>query len=160
MTLHVACAMPHPMFETWFAAAASSLAGVNDLPADLTTPANPEDNGLGKGWLKKQLSRKYIEPVDQLRFTAGMDLALCRQQLALVRQALPRTRPTPAAGPSTRAAARVPGSTSSNRAGLTMSDTLNPIPSSVALRAMPAGKGPSSPATAVETSRAGGRAVG
>ncbi|HEV3255249.1 MAG TPA: DUF4276 family protein [Gemmataceae bacterium] len=75
----IACVLPYPMFETWFAAAASSLAGMNDLPADLTTPEDPEGKGLGKGWIKKQLARKYSEPVDQPRFAAKMDLALCRR---------------------------------------------------------------------------------
>jgi hypothetical protein len=75
----IACVLPNPMFETWFAATAASLAGQNGLPADLTTPADPEGNRLGKGWLRRQLlPRKYSETVDQPRFTARMDLALCR----------------------------------------------------------------------------------
>jgi Domain of unknown function (DUF4276) len=73
----IACVMPHPMFETWFVAAASSLAGVNGLPAKLTVPNDPEQSGLGKAWLKKQLPWKYSETVDQPRFTAKMDLSLC-----------------------------------------------------------------------------------
>jgi hypothetical protein len=75
----IVCVLPHPMFEVWFAAAASSLAGVNGLPADLATPQDPEGQGLGKGWLKRQLPRKYSETVDQPRFAAKMDLNLCRQ---------------------------------------------------------------------------------
>lgn len=74
----IACVLPHPMFETWFVAAASSLAGQNDLPANLVAPADPEAKGLGKGWLKKRLPRKYIETVDQARFVARMDLRQCR----------------------------------------------------------------------------------
>src|SRR5262245_42823751 len=74
----IACVLAHPMFETWFAACASSLAGHNDLPADLTTLPDPEGQGLGKGWLKKLLPRKYVEPVDQPRFVSKMDLAMCR----------------------------------------------------------------------------------
>jgi hypothetical protein len=77
----IACVLLNPMFETWFVAAASSLAGFNDLPADLTTPDDPEGNRYGKGWIKKHLSgkRKYSETIDQPRFAAKMDLALCRQ---------------------------------------------------------------------------------
>ena len=75
----IACILPSPMFETWFAAAASSLAGVNGLPADLTTPEDPEEKGLGKGWIKKLLLRKYSETVDQPRFAARIDLAACRR---------------------------------------------------------------------------------
>jgi hypothetical protein len=71
--------MPHPMFETWIVAAASSLAGVNGLPDPLTTPQDPEGKGLGKAWLKKQLPRKYSETVDQPRFVAKMDMMLCSQ---------------------------------------------------------------------------------
>jgi len=67
------------MFEVWFAAAASSLAGVNGLPAELETPNDPEGNGVGKGWLKKLLFRKYSETIDQPRFAAKIDLNLCRQ---------------------------------------------------------------------------------
>jgi hypothetical protein len=99
----IACVLPHHMFETWFAAAASSLAGVNDLPADLATPANPEENGLGKGWLKKLLRRRYKEPVDQPRFASKMDLALCRQNSPSfdklcreLEKRLPRSTSTPA----------------------------------------------------------------
>ena len=76
----IACVLPHWMFETWFAAAAASLAGVNGLPAEMTAPEDAERNGLGKGWLKKQLPRKYSETVDQPRFTARMDLKLCRER--------------------------------------------------------------------------------
>jgi hypothetical protein len=75
----VACVVAHHMFETWFAACASSLAGYNGLPTDLTTPPEPEANGLGKGWLRKQLSRKYQEPIDQPKFASKMDIAMCRE---------------------------------------------------------------------------------
>src|SRR5437588_781456 len=71
----IACVLPHPMFETWFAAAAASLAGVNGLPADLVIPADAEGEGKGKGWLKSLLPHKYKETVDQPRFAAHMDLA-------------------------------------------------------------------------------------
>jgi Domain of unknown function (DUF4276) len=74
----IICVLAHHMFETWFAACASSLAGHNDLPADLTTPDDPEGHGLGKGWLRKQLPRKYQEPTDQPKFVSKMNVALCR----------------------------------------------------------------------------------
>ena len=45
----IACVMPNPMFETWFAAAADSLRGKNDLPEDLQKPEDPERDRLGKG---------------------------------------------------------------------------------------------------------------
>jgi hypothetical protein len=75
----IACVLPTPMFETWFVAAASSLANINGLPADLTVPDDPEGNKFGKGWIKKRLPRKYNEPIDQPRFAAKIALALCRE---------------------------------------------------------------------------------
>jgi hypothetical protein len=74
----IACVMPHPMFETWFAAAAASLRGKNDLPADLPKPDDPEGAGCGKGWVKQHLPRKYKETVDQPRFVGHMSLTECR----------------------------------------------------------------------------------
>jgi len=70
------------MFETWFAASASSMAGVNGLPSDLAVPDDPEGNRLGKSWIKDHYprGRKYSETVDQPRFTAKIDLAGCRDR--------------------------------------------------------------------------------
>lgn len=74
----IACVMPNPMFETWFAAAAASLAGFNGLPANLAIPPDPEGARLGKGWVKTHLRPKaYKETVDQKKFVAQMDLAQC-----------------------------------------------------------------------------------
>ena len=75
----IACVMPNPMFETWFAAAALSLRGRNDLPNDLPKADDPEGDGLGKGWVKNHLPRKYKETVDQPRFVGHMNLAECRE---------------------------------------------------------------------------------
>ncbi len=94
----IACVLPHPMFETWFVAAAGSLAGYNGLPANLATPVDPEGNGHGKGWMKKHLARKYIETIDQPRFVSRMDFALCRRNspsFAKLRQALEARLPPP-----------------------------------------------------------------
>lgn len=74
----IACVMPHPMFETWFAAAADSLKGKNDLPVDLPKSEDAEKDGLGKSWVKKHLPRKYKETVDQPRFVGHMSLSECR----------------------------------------------------------------------------------
>jgi hypothetical protein len=74
----IACVMPHPMFETWFAAAAESLRGKNGLPANLPKPEDPEKDGLGKAWIKNHLPRKYKETVDQPRFVGHMSLTECR----------------------------------------------------------------------------------
>lgn len=74
----IACVMPNPMFETWFAAAALSLRGKNGLPNDLPKPADPEGDSLGKAWVKKHLPSKYKETIDQPRFVGHMNLAECR----------------------------------------------------------------------------------
>jgi hypothetical protein len=74
----IACIMPNPMFETWFAASANSLRGKNDLPTDLSKPEDPEANKLGKSWVKKHLPRKYKETVDQPRFVSHMSLTECK----------------------------------------------------------------------------------
>lgn len=73
----IACVLPNVMFESWFAASAESLRGVNGLPSDLPKPADPEGEGLGKNWLKKLLPRKYKETVDQPRFVKLMSLEEC-----------------------------------------------------------------------------------
>jgi hypothetical protein len=73
----IAFVMPNPMFETWFAAAALSLRGKNDLPDDLVKPGNPEGAGLGKEWMKEHLPRKYKETVDQAKFVGHMSLTEC-----------------------------------------------------------------------------------
>lgn len=76
----ISVVLPNPMFETWFVAAAASLAGVNGLPADLQTPDDPEGQRQGKSWIKKKLPQlKYSETVDQPRFAARFDLSLCRR---------------------------------------------------------------------------------
>jgi hypothetical protein len=74
----IACVLPNPMFETWFAAAANSLRGKNGLPNELPKPLDPEGEGAGKGWVKKHLPRKYKETVDQPRFVGHMSLTECR----------------------------------------------------------------------------------
>lgn len=96
----IACVMPNPMFETWFAAAADSLKGKNDLPGDLSKPEDPEKDGLGKGWLKRHLPRKYKETVDQPRFVGHMSLTECRDSSRsfrkLVKELEQRLPPLPA----------------------------------------------------------------
>ncbi len=74
----IACVLPNVMFETWFAAAAHSLRDQNGLASDLPKSKDPEGDRLGKSWLKKHLSRKYKETVDQARFVAKMDLEECK----------------------------------------------------------------------------------
>jgi hypothetical protein len=100
-TTEIACVMPNVMFETWFAAAAESLRGKNDLPADLTKPADAEGEKLGKSWMQKHLQRKYKETVDQPRFAAAMSLSECekssrsfRKLVKVLRERVPTLDPT------------------------------------------------------------------
>ena len=80
----IACVMPNPMLETWFAASASSLAGYNGLPNPLPTPENPEGKRLGKAWLKRLFvnPRKYSETVDAPKLAARVNLTDCRKNSA------------------------------------------------------------------------------
>jgi hypothetical protein len=98
----IACVMPNPMFETWFAAAADSLRGKNDMPPDLPKSNDPEGESLDKAWVKKHLPRKYKETVDQPRFVGHMSLTECRDASRSFRklikeleQRLPASPPSP-----------------------------------------------------------------
>jgi hypothetical protein len=73
----ISCVMPNPMFETWFAAAATSLDCKNDLPDDLAKPDDPEAMRLGKNWIRQHLPRKYKETIDQPRFVAHTSVEEC-----------------------------------------------------------------------------------
>jgi len=95
----IVCVLPNVMFETWFVAAAESLRGQNDLPADLPKPDDPESDGLGKQWIKKHLPRKYKETIDQPRFAGRMSLTECinssrsfRKLIKELEQRLPESR--------------------------------------------------------------------
>lgn len=110
----VACVMPNPMFETWFAAAANSLKGKNDLPGDLPKPEDPERDGLGKNWIKKLLPRKYKETVDQPRLVRHMSLTECRDSsrsfLKLVKEIALRLPTSPPHAPPSAANNEAPAS--------------------------------------------------
>jgi len=99
----IACVLPNVMFETWFAAAAVSLRGKNGLPNDLPKPADPEGEGVGKGWVKKHLPRKHKETVDQPRFVGHVSLTECRDSSRsfrkLVKELEQRLHPLPPPAP-------------------------------------------------------------
>jgi hypothetical protein len=78
----IACVLAKRMLENWITAGASSLAGVNGLPAPLRPPENPEDFS-GAAWLDEQLrsrnrARKYKKTVDAVLFVQSMNLAESR----------------------------------------------------------------------------------
>lgn len=79
--VEAAAVVAYPEYETWFVAAAGSL--LADLPyADPSAlPEDPEGHGLKKAWIEKHAAgRRYSETLDQPRFTARMDLRLCRER--------------------------------------------------------------------------------
>lgn len=66
-------------YETWFVAAAASLARHLNLTEE--PPALPEQQRCGKAWISQRIrASRYSETVDQVRLTAEMDLHMCRQR--------------------------------------------------------------------------------
>lgn len=74
--------LAHREYEAWFLAAAESLAGLRNLPPDLTAPPNPEQIRDAKGWLSRQMPRsmRYSPTQDQAALSAQFDLELARQR--------------------------------------------------------------------------------
>lgn len=70
--------LAHREYETWFLAAAVSLRGKRDLPADLDPPADPEAIRDAKGWLGSRMDGPYDPVVHQLEFTRAFDLDQAR----------------------------------------------------------------------------------
>jgi hypothetical protein len=68
-------------FESWFIAAAESIAGQSGLPVGLRTPPDPESIRDAKGWLQKAMppGRKYSETVDQPSLASKFDLNAARR---------------------------------------------------------------------------------
>ncbi|MEO8596408.1 MAG: DUF4276 family protein [Candidatus Solibacter sp.] len=80
--LPVAVVLAEREFETWFVAAAESLAGHRNLPPALTCPANPERIRDAKGWLSSQMpaNRPYSPPRDQPALAAIFDIPTARER--------------------------------------------------------------------------------
>jgi hypothetical protein len=77
----IACVLATVEYETWFVAAAESLAEYLDLSNDGEIPSNPEEQGLRKGWIDSRFRQaRYSETVDQPKLTRWMDLHLCRRR--------------------------------------------------------------------------------
>lgn len=60
-------------YESWFLAAADSLAGYRGLPKDLTAPADPEVARDAKGWVRQHRGL-YDSRLDQAALTSRIDL--------------------------------------------------------------------------------------
>lgn len=65
-------------YETWFLAAAASLAGENGLDPLLASPANPESLRDAKGWLTQHMQTTYDPVIHQLALSRAMDLDQAR----------------------------------------------------------------------------------
>jgi hypothetical protein len=78
----VAVVLPSREYESWFLAAADSLAGVRDFPTSMTAPAQPDTTPRdAKGWLlthQRGKHRPYSPTADQAPLTSAMDLTLAR----------------------------------------------------------------------------------
>jgi len=75
--LPVAVVLAKSEFESWFIAAAESLAGKLGLPVGLLAPPNPEGIRGAKEWLTERMlgSRSYSPTVDQPVLARSFDLA-------------------------------------------------------------------------------------
>ena len=74
-----ACVLANKEYETWFVAAADSLAAYLGLEPDTQRPDRPEESRQGKLWIQRHLP-SYQETVDQARLTARMDLNVARRR--------------------------------------------------------------------------------
>jgi hypothetical protein len=77
-SIHVVLAKTE--YESWFLAAAGSLAGRRGLRGDVVAPPDPESIRDPKGWLGERMSagRTYRETLDQPALTAEFDLEAAR----------------------------------------------------------------------------------
>ncbi len=77
----VAVVLANCEFETWFLAAADSLAGYRGLPEGLASPPDPEAIRGAKEWLGSRMpGRSYRETSDQTAFAARFDLKMAREK--------------------------------------------------------------------------------
>ncbi len=77
----ISCVIVNVEYETWFVAAAESLAEFMDLSEDSAIPEDPERTHQRKGWIQRRFRRTSYSPtVDQPAMTKAMNLALCRQR--------------------------------------------------------------------------------
>lgn len=75
--LNVSVVIANVEYETWFVGAAASLSNYFDLEGT-NVSSRPETARQGKGMVLKLTHGHYSETLDQPRFTARMDLAMCR----------------------------------------------------------------------------------
>ncbi len=73
----VALVLAVPEYETWFIAAAESLADYLDI-TEGEVPEDVDSAGLKKAWLQHRFRGRYTETIEQPALTARMDLQQCR----------------------------------------------------------------------------------
>jgi len=78
--LPVAVVLAKTEFESWFVAAAESIAGSAGLPGDLRAPADPESIRGAKEWLTQRMAstRSYSATLDQPALARQFDLSSAR----------------------------------------------------------------------------------
>jgi hypothetical protein len=72
-------------FESWFLAAADSLAGVCGLPSDLHAPVNHGSIRDAKGWLSERMAVPYNEPEHQPKLASAFDMELAKSSASFKR---------------------------------------------------------------------------
>lgn len=105
--LDIDCVVANIEYETWFVAAAESLAKFIELDENEPIPDAPEAQRCGKKWIESRFrGAKYSETQDQPRMSAAMDFAMARRRSPsfdklcreLERRILPRPRVLPTGG--------------------------------------------------------------
>jgi hypothetical protein len=78
--LYISFILAHREYESWFLAAAESLAGKRNLDLDLAAPENPENIRDAKGWLSQHVrgTGRYSPTQDQAALSQLLDLELAR----------------------------------------------------------------------------------
>jgi hypothetical protein len=78
--LDIVVALANVEYETWFVAAAESLAGFMEISAG-EVPEHPEQNRCGKAWVEHRFRHHRYSPTqDQPALTRKFELALCRRR--------------------------------------------------------------------------------
>ena len=77
---HIRVVLARTEYESWFLAAAESVAGRRDIDPSATRPDDPESIRNAKGWLSKHMpsGRSYRPTLDQAALTAIFDLDAAR----------------------------------------------------------------------------------
>jgi Domain of unknown function (DUF4276) len=78
LNMPISVVLAHCEYEAWFLAAASSLAGVGTVRADLQNHPTPESKRDAKGWLSQQMTERYSSTQHQPSFTTKFDLQMAR----------------------------------------------------------------------------------